>query len=32
MLISYIVVLTHIAGKGAALPLGPGTAAHAQPA
>jgi cytochrome d ubiquinol oxidase subunit I len=32
MLISYIVVLTHIAGKGAELPLEPGTAGHAQPA
>jgi len=32
MLISYIVVLTHIAGKGAELPLAPGTAGQAQPA
>jgi len=32
MLISYIVVLTHIAGKGTELPLEPGTARQAQPA
>jgi len=32
MLISYIVVLTHIAGKGAELPREPGTAGQAQAA